>query len=133
MPCFQWLRLWFVIKQTKRLTIKRPKCTFESSHYVYRGVRKEKKMPPATALNAATTVEARNSFSELVNRAAYGKERVVLKRRGKAVAAVVPIDDVDLLRLLEDEIDIRDALIARREAKQKGSVSLEDLRRRLGV
>ena len=59
--------------------------------------------------------------------------RGFLKRRGKAVAAVVPIDDIDLLRLIEDEADIRDALIARREAKQKGSVSLEDLRRRLGV
>jgi len=90
-------------------------------------------MPLATALNAATTVEARSGFAELVNRAAYGKERVVLKRRGKAVAAVVPIDDVDLLRFIEDEADIRDAIIARREAKEKGSVSLEDLRRRLGV
>jgi prevent-host-death family protein len=90
-------------------------------------------MPRAAALNSATTVEARSGFAELVNRAAYGKERVVLKRRGKAVAAVVPIDDIDLLRFIEDEADIRDALIARREAKQKGSVSLEDLRRRLGV
>jgi len=88
---------------------------------------------PATAITAATTVEARSGFSELVNRAKYGKERVVLKRRGKDVAAVVPMDDIELLRLIEDESDIRDALVARREAKQKGSVSLEDLRHRLGV
>jgi prevent-host-death family protein len=95
-------------------------------------VKKEKPMA-ATALPAATTVEACSGFSELVNRAAYGKERVILKRRGKAVAAVVPIDDIELLKLIEDEADIRDALIARREANQKGTVSLADLRRRLGV
>jgi prevent-host-death family protein len=96
-------------------------------------VKREKKMLRATALTAATTVEARSGFAELVNRAAYGKERVVLKRRGKSVAALVPMDDVELLRMIEDEVDIRDALIARREAKAKGSTSLEDLRRRLGV
>jgi prevent-host-death family protein len=96
-------------------------------------VRREKKMPPRKAIAAATTVEARSSFAEVVNRAAYGKERVVLKRRGKSIAAVVPMDDVELLRLIEDEVDIRDALLARREGKQKGSTSLEDLRRQLGV
>lgn len=87
----------------------------------------------APVLRSATTVEARSGFSELVNRAAYGKERVVLKRRGKAVAAVVPIDDIELLRLIEDQADLRDALIARREALKKGTTSLGDLRRRLGA
>jgi prevent-host-death family protein len=90
-------------------------------------------MPQARALPAPTTVEARNGFAELVNRAAYGKERVVLKRRGKSIAAIVPIDDIALLGMIEDEADIRDALIARREGKHKGSVSLKDLRRRLGI
>ena len=32
-----------------------------------------------------STVDARNSFSEVINRAAYGKERVVLTRRGAIV------------------------------------------------
>jgi prevent-host-death family protein len=96
-------------------------------------VKKEGKMPPAKSLSTATTVEARSGFAELINRAAYGKERVILKRRGKSVAALVPIDDIELLRLIEDESDIRDALLARIEAKQKGSVALEDLRRRLGA
>ena len=50
---------------------------------------------------------ARGSFADMVNRAAYGKERVVVKRRGKALAAIVPIEDIEALEELEDEIDAR--------------------------
>lgn len=45
-----------------------------------------------------TTVEARENFSELINQAAYGKERVVLTRRGKELVAIVPLSDLDSLR-----------------------------------
>ncbi len=43
------------------------------------------------------TVEARNQFSKIINRVAYGKERIALTRRGKPLVAVVPIEDVELL------------------------------------
>ena len=79
-----------------------------------------------------TTVSARNDFSTVLNRAAFGKERVILKRRGKAIAAVVPIDDVALLQSLEDKLDIADALAARKEARKKGAKSLAELRAELG-
>lgn len=38
-----------------------------------------------------STVQARDQFSEVLNRAAFGKERVVLTRRGKPLVAIVPI------------------------------------------
>ena len=79
-----------------------------------------------------TTVSARNDFSTVLNRAAFGKERVILKRRGKAIAAVVPIDDVVLLQSLEDKLDIADALAARKEARKKGAKSLAEVRAELG-
>jgi len=44
-----------------------------------------------------STVEARENFAELINRAAYGKNRIVLTRRGKPLAAVVPISDFEQL------------------------------------
>ena len=34
-------------------------------------------------------VEVRGNFAEVINRVAYGGERVVLKRRSKGVAALV--------------------------------------------
>ena len=36
---------------------------------------------------------ARQGFADTINRAAYGRERVVVRRRGKEIAAVVPIKD----------------------------------------
>ena len=44
-----------------------------------------------------TTVEARENFSDLINKAAYGNERVILTRRGKALAAIIPLNDLDSL------------------------------------
>jgi prevent-host-death family protein len=80
---------------------------------------------------AISTVVARNEFSTVLNRAAFGKERVILARRGKAIAAIVPMDDVMLLRALEDRADLADAIAAEREALEKGTISLTDLKRDL--
>src|SRR5712691_1053220 len=62
----------------------------------------------------ATT--ARDEFSDMLNRAAYGKERVILTRRGRELAAVVPIEDVRLLEELEGRLDLQDARAALAEA-----------------
>ena len=65
-----------------------------------------------------STAEARDSFATVVNRAAYSKERVVLTRHGRALVAVVPIEDVALLEALEtsrDDEEARAAVVAWRE------------------
>jgi prevent-host-death family protein len=80
-----------------------------------------------------TTVEARERFADLVNRAAYGKERIGLTRHGKQVAAVVPAEDLALLERLEDEIDLADARAALAEAREVGTVSLEAFRAARGL
>jgi prevent-host-death family protein len=80
-----------------------------------------------------TTVDAREHFSDVVNRAAYGKERVGLLRHGKQVAVVVPVEDLALLERLEEQIDLADARIALAEARLEGTASLEDLAAELGL
>jgi len=86
-----------------------------------------------TRLNVS---KAREEFPEVVNRAAYGKERTIVSRRGKDLAAVIPIDDLRLLeRLAQEEMDrndIRDARAAIKEAEKKGTIPLRDLMRELG-
>lgn len=69
--------------------------------------------------------KARQGFADTINRVAYGKERVVLRRRGKDVAAVVPIHDLRLLEELEDRIDLIDARAALAETKKKGARTLD--------
>ena len=41
--------------------------------------------------------EARKDLAELVNQVAYRGERIVLTRHGKAVAAIVSAEDLELL------------------------------------
>ncbi len=60
-----------------------------------------------------STAEARKNLADLVNRVAYGKERVVLTRHGKKLCALVPIEDLsflDKVREMAGRHDIADAL-----------------------
>jgi prevent-host-death family protein len=50
--------------------------------------------------------DARDHLIEVVNRARYTHERVVLTKRGKDVGAIVSIEDLKLLEMLEDQLDI---------------------------
>src|ERR1700733_802671 len=69
---------------------------------------------------------ARQNFCDIVNRAAYGGERIVVHRRKKPIAAVVPIEDLELLEKLEDESDIK----AVREAlKEPGTIPWEAVKK----
>jgi prevent-host-death family protein len=78
-----------------------------------------------------TTVQVRAQLSEVINRVAFAKERLFLTRRGKRIAAIVPIDDIDSLEALEDKIDIEEAWTSLAEAKKKGTVSWEKLKKDL--
>ena len=48
-----------------------------------------------------STVEARDSFSRLVDRAALGKDRIVVTRHGEPMVAIVPLEDLELLEQIE--------------------------------
>jgi prevent-host-death family protein len=84
-----------------------------------------------TRLNVS---KAREEFPELVNRAAYGKERMIVSRRGKDLAAVIPIEDLRLLeRLAREEMDRLDIESARAALVEPGeNIPLRDLMRELG-
>lgn len=82
---------------------------------------------------ALTVSKAREMFAETVNRVAYTKERVMVERRGKAVVAMVPVEDVELLQALEDRMDLNDARVAIAESKKKGSKSFSMLKKKLGL
>lgn len=79
------------------------------------------------------TVAVRKNFSDYINRVMYGKERVILMRRGAEVAVIVPLDDLQLLEKMEELMDVRDAEIALADAKKNGTTSLEQLKKELGI
>jgi prevent-host-death family protein len=82
---------------------------------------------------AITTVAARQNFSELINRVAYGKDRVLLTRRSRPLVAVVPIEDIALLEAMEDRADLNAARAALREVKRKGTISWTRMKKELGL
>ncbi len=77
--------------------------------------------------------EAREELSELVNRVAYGHERIVLVRHGKEVAALVPASDAALLDALEDEFDLAAVREALADPANTRNVPMEEVRARLGL
>ncbi len=82
-------------------------------------------------------VRQRESLTKLLKRAVQRKERVIVRRRGKELAAVIPIEDLRLLeRLIQQEEDLRDiedARAALAEARKKGTKPLSVFKKELGL
>jgi prevent-host-death family protein len=76
--------------------------------------------------------EARESFSNTINRVAFGGERVVLTRHGRRVAAVVPIEDLELLESLEDAHDLDAVREALADPSNRDRIAWEELKAKLG-
>lgn len=74
---------------------------------------------------------ARNNLAEIVNRIAYGGERVILRRRNKDVAAIIPVEDLALLQKLEDSLDIEAIREAMKESAER--IPYEKARQELGL
>jgi antitoxin Phd len=78
-----------------------------------------------------STADARKNFANIVNKVAYGKEPIVLTRRGQDVAALVSIDELELLQQIEDHIDIEDAKQALAESGE--NIPAEEVWKQLGL
>ena len=66
----------------------------------------------------------KNALSDVLNRVAYGQERIVISSRGKPKAAVISISDLHLLEELEDAAAAWEAL---KEHERGETISLEEL------
>jgi prevent-host-death family protein len=49
-------------------------------------------------MTSVTTVAARRQLADLINRVRFTKERILLTRYGQELAALVPVEDLRLLR-----------------------------------
>jgi len=77
----------------------------------------------------------RQKLADALNRVAYRRERIVLERHGKDVAALVPLDDLALLEKLEERMDVEAAEQALADVRQSGEKSIpwQDVKRSLGL
>ena len=81
-------------------------------------------------MSKIAVIDARKDLADILNRAAYGKERVVLTRRGKDVAAIVPMDDLNILEAIEDHMDVTESekILARVRSGSEQVVSLKEVK-----
>ena len=77
--------------------------------------------------------DAREDFSDLISKAAFGNERIVITKNGKNAAAVVPISDLELLAEMERFLDTDEGKQAIEDAAVKGTISLKRLKKELGI
>ena len=86
-------------------------------------------------LPVVTADDMRQDFAAVLDRAAAGKERVIVTRRGKPSVAIVSMEDVELLEEIEDRLDAKDFRAAFREWKMSGRKSkpLDQVIRELGL
>ena len=78
-----------------------------------------------------TTADARKHFADIVNKVAYGNEPIVLTRRGQEIAALISIEELELLQQIEDRMDIEDAKKAL--AEPGDNISAQDFWKQLGL
>lgn len=78
-----------------------------------------------------TMTAARRELPEAVNRLVYGNgEPIVLSRRGKDLAAIVPIEDLQLIEELEDRMLSEKA---KRSLKERGRIPWGKIKKDLGL
>jgi len=87
---------------------------------------------PYEAVSLESSV-ARDNFADTLNRVSYQKERVVIRRHGRDVAAVVPIEDLKFLEEIEDRLDLEEALAALKEDEGKDLIPWEKVKKDLGL
>lgn len=82
---------------------------------------------------AVTVADARSDLAALLNRVAYGKERLVITRHGRELAAIVPVEDLKLVGRLRRFVARKDVARALAELDAGKSSSWEQLRAELGL
>ncbi len=78
--------------------------------------------------NSVDTKNAKEELAELLNRVLHNNERIILTRRGKEIAAIIPLADLARLQASENKNDLEKALEALKEAREKGTISLDDFK-----
>lgn len=82
--------------------------------------------------SSMSTLEAKEQFIDLINRVAHNRERVILTRRGKEIAVIIPFEDLKLLQEAQDKEDLHEAIDALQEARMQGTYPIEKLKEETG-
>ena len=82
-----------------------------------------------------TTSKGKGTLRETLDRVAQNRERVIVRCRGKDVAALVPMEDLAALEEMEDRLDAEDFRAAKKRWQRGGlkTVPWDKLKSELGL
>ena len=80
-----------------------------------------------------TAGQLRTDMTSALERVVRRRDRIVLRRNKKDIAALVPIEDLRTLERLEDIEDLGDAYAILEEVKREGTVPWEKVKKNLGL
>ncbi|HCO95380.1 MAG TPA: type II toxin-antitoxin system prevent-host-death family antitoxin [Phycisphaerales bacterium] len=81
-------------------------------------------------MTTVSMTEARHVLTELADQVRISGERVCISKNNKPALALVPLEDVRLLEMLEDMIDLKEALEA---LEEPGGIYHEAFKKKLGL
>lgn len=84
----------------------------------------------ADPLESFTITDARKELSHIFGEVNYSKKRIIISNQKKRVA-IVPIEDLEALQALEDAEDLKEAEKTLKEVEEEGSISFEEMRKRV--
>ena len=77
-------------------------------------------------MDTVTATELKNRIGDTLNEVEFRGKRVILARRGRPAAAIIPIADLRLLEELEDRLDVEEIERVLADPSEEWS-SLEDV------
>lgn len=80
-----------------------------------------------------TAKEAREKFGDVIAKAAHGSQRVIITKNGRDAVGIVSMADLALLADIERLIDLSQAEREIAKVKTEGTVTLEKLKKDLGL
>ena len=77
--------------------------------------------------------QIRHDLADTLNRVANQGERVLIHRREKDVAVLVPLEDLELLEQLEDRLDVEAAEKAFADPENQDRIPWDEVKTSLGL
>lgn len=91
---------------------------------------KRSKVPGRSSPATVTVARARARFADTIDLVRSTGQRIVLSKSGKRAAAIISIEDFELLQRLEDANDLK---AARDALKEPGGTPWDEVKKRLGL
>lgn len=79
-------------------------------------------------MTAINIIDTNKKVQTAIDHATAEQTRIVIRRGRKRIAAIVSVEDLELLERIEDQLDIA---AADKAIQEEGSISLEELRKLL--